>query len=147
MPFLFSMIQVREDLSRWTEGLTVEQLWARPHGLGPVGFHVRHIGGSCERLAVYIKGGELSPEQMAEMKAEMEPGASLEDLRRRLEEQFLMAEAVVKSLDPRSWTDARTVGRKALPTTVGGLVHHMAEHSQRHLGEVIVTSKIVRAAT
>ena len=56
MPFLFSMIQVREDLARWTEGLTVEQLWARPHALGPVGFHVRHIGGSCERLAVYING-------------------------------------------------------------------------------------------
>lgn len=147
MPFLFSMTQVREDLAQWTEGLTVEQLWARPHGLGPVGFHVRHIGGSVERLATYLRSEQLSEAQLAEMKAEKEPGATREELFRRLEEQMLWGEAIVKGLDPRSWSDARSVGRKALPTTVGGLVHHMAEHSQRHLGEVIVTSKIVRAMT
>jgi len=144
-PLVFSMTQVREDLAKWTEGLGTAQLWARPHELGSIGFHIRHIGGSVERLAIYLKGDRLSDAQLAEMKTEMDPGASRDELFKRFEEQVLFAEAVVKSLDPRTWNDARTVGRDLLPTTVGGLVHHMAEHSQRHLGEVIVTAKIVRA--
>lgn len=144
-PFLFSMIQVREDLARWTAPLTPEQLWARPHGIGSAGFHIRHIGGSVERLATYLKGAALTTQQLDDLKHEADPGAPLAELLARLEDQFLYAEAIVKALDPRTWTDARTVGRKALPTTVGGLVHHMAEHSQRHLGELIVTVKLVRA--
>lgn len=143
-PFLYSMIQVREDVARWTAGLTTVQLWERPLDVGPAGFHIRHIGGSVERLATYLKGASLTAEQLDELKRESEPGASLDQLLIRLEDQFLYAEAIVKSLDPRTWTDPRTVGRKALPTTVGGLVHHMAEHSQRHLGELIVTVKLLR---
>ena len=148
LPFLFSMQQVREDLAHWTEGLTVEQLWARPHGLGAVGFHARHIGGSTERLATYLKGESLTEEQFAAMRAEEKaPGIPRDELLRKVEDQLLFAEAVVKSLDPRTWPDPRTIGRKAFPTTVGGLVHHIAEHAQRHVGEVIVTAKIVRAGT
>jgi uncharacterized damage-inducible protein DinB len=144
-PFLYSMAQVREDLDRWTAGLTPDQLWARPRGLGAIGFHYRHVGGSTERLATYLSGHPLSEDQMREMKEESEPGVSLDELRTRFEERLLYAEAIVKALDPRTWHDARAVGRKALPTTVGGLVHHIAEHAQRHVGEIIVTAKIVRA--
>jgi hypothetical protein len=56
----------------------------------------------------------------------------------------LLAEAVVKAIDPRTWQDARAVGRKQLPTTVGGLITHIAEHTQRHVGEAIITAKLVR---
>jgi hypothetical protein len=144
-PFLYSMTQVREDLAHWTAGLTTAELWATPAGLGPIGFHIRHLGGATERLAAYLQGAALSDRQMREMNQEAQPGAALDELMRKLEDQFIYAEAVVKALDPRAWTDARTVGRKALPTTVGGLVHHIAEHAQRHLGEIIVTAKVVRA--
>lgn len=37
---------------------------------------------------------------------------------------------------------ARTVGKKKLPTTVGGLLVHVADHTQRHVGQAI-TTKIV----
>jgi uncharacterized damage-inducible protein DinB len=51
---------------------------------------------------------------------------------------------------PEAWlrgpiAAARTVGRHALPTNVIGLLFHLAEHTQRHTGQVITTAKIVRA--
>jgi uncharacterized damage-inducible protein DinB len=39
---------------------------------------------------------------------------------------------------------ARDVGRRGLPTTVGGLLVHCAEHTQRHMGQAITTAKFVR---
>jgi uncharacterized damage-inducible protein DinB len=52
------------------------------------------------------------------------------------------AEAVVRAMDPATLGDARTVGRKRLPTTVIGLLTHIAEHTQRHVGQAIVTAKL-----
>jgi hypothetical protein len=146
-PLLYSFTMVREDLTKWTAGMSTDELWARPMDLGPVGFHIRHIGGSSERLATYLKGEQLNESQMLEMKKEMEAGSSYDELFSRLEEQLLYVEAIVKALDPRTWNDARGVGRKSLPTTVGGLVTHIAEHAQRHVGEAIVTAKIVKGGT
>ena len=37
----------------------------------------------------------------------------------------------------------RSVGRKALPTTVGGLLVHCADHTQRHTGQAVTTAKLV----
>jgi hypothetical protein len=37
------------------------------------------------------------------------------------------------------------VGRAQLPTTVLGLLFHVAEHTQRHTGQLIATAKVVRA--
>jgi hypothetical protein len=39
---------------------------------------------------------------------------------------------------------ARAVGRAQLPSNVLGLLFHAAEHAQRHTGQVITTSKIIR---
>ena len=64
-PILFTFQQAREDLSRSTDGLTPERIWASPHGFASVGFHLRHIAGSTGRLMTYLQGGTLTPEQMA----------------------------------------------------------------------------------
>ena len=144
-PFLYAMTQVREDLKFWTDGLTTEEMWARPMGLGAIGFHIRHIGGSADRLMTYVEGGQLNEEQLAELKREMETGQSREELLEELDLRLLSAVAVVEALDPRTWFDPREVGRKRLPSTVGGLVTHIAEHSQRHVGAAIVTAKVVKA--
>jgi hypothetical protein len=144
-PFIHSMTQVREDLDSWTAGLTAAEMWARPLGLGAIGFHIRHIGGSADRLTTYLEGQPLSEKQLAELPREMDPGASRQELLEELELRLLRCEAVVEALDPRTWYEAREVGRKRLPSTVGGLVTHIAEHSQRHTGEVIVTAKLIKA--
>lgn len=146
-PLLFSFQQAREDLERWTEGLNTEQMWARPMDLGPVGFHVRHIGGAAERLMAYLEERELTPEQLGELKHEMDPGASREELLAQLHARLNAAEQVVRGVDPKQWTAPRHVGRKRLPTTVGGLITHIAEHTQRHVGETIVTAKVVRVTS
>jgi len=122
-------------------------MWATPLDLGPVGFHVRHIGGSVERLMVYLQGGQLSDAQMADLKSEMMPGASRDELMAQLDARFRAAEQTARGIDPGSWMEPRYVGRKQLPTTVGGLMTHIAEHTQRHVGEAIVTAKVVRATS
>src|SRR5579863_210332 len=79
-PLLYSFQMAREDLAQWTEGLTSAQIWATPHGFGSVGFHLRHIAGSTDRLMTYVEGKQLSETQMAALRAEKDPGASREML-------------------------------------------------------------------
>jgi uncharacterized damage-inducible protein DinB len=61
-------------------------------------------------------------------------------------ESFRRAEAVVRSLDPARLAEPREVGRKRLPTTVIGLLTHIAEHTLRHVGQAISAAKLARAA-
>lgn len=143
-PLLYSFQMAGEDLAKYTEGLTPEQIWATPHGFGSVGFHLRHIAGSTDRLMTYVEGGQLSEAQIAVMKAEKGPGASREMLLAGLDAAFEKAEAVARSLDPAHLADARGVGRKQLPTTVIGLLVHIAEHTQRHVGQAISAAKWAR---
>lgn len=145
-PVLYAFQQAREDLARHTEGLTPAQLWGRPHGLGPAGFHLRHIAGSVDRLMTYAQGRQLSGEQMAAVRSEMEPGAGREELLAGIDRAFAAAEAVIRSLDPAKLTEPREVGRKRLPSTVIGILGHIAEHTQRHTGQAISAAKLARAA-
>jgi hypothetical protein len=145
-PILYSFEQAREDLRRWTEGFSTEQLWAAPHGLAPVGFQIRHIGGSVERFMTYAIGEQLTAAQLAELKVEMLPGASLAELLDQMNEKLAAAEAVVLNIDPAHLAEPREVGRLRLPTTVAGLLTHIAEHTQRHVGQAIVTAKLASAS-
>ncbi len=140
-PILYSFQQAREDLARYTEPLTAEQLWASPHGFGSVGFHLRHIAGSTDRLMSYLQERPLSEEQLAFLKAEKNPGASRAELLADLDRVFREAETVIRSLDTFSLEEIRWVGRKRLSTTAGGLLVHIAEHTQRHVGQAISAAK------
>ena len=145
-PILYTFQQAREDLAKFTNGLTPAQIWARPHGFGSVGFHIRHIAGSTGRLMTYLQGRLLSPEQMEVLRAEERDGtAAAEALLAELDAAFRDAETVVRSLDPASLAEPRYVGRKRLPTTVIGLLTHIAEHTQRHVGQAISAAKWARA--
>jgi hypothetical protein len=143
-PLLYSFQQALEDLTKFTEGLTTEQMWLRPAGLASVGFQMRHIEGSTDRLLTYAQGQELSAEQMSALKSEMEPGATREELLERLRVRFREAEKVVRSIPVAALAERRAVGRKLLPTTLIGLIVHIAEHTQRHVGQAIVTAKLAR---
>jgi DinB superfamily len=143
-PLLYSFQQAREDLASFTEGMMPDQLWSRPFGLNPVGREIRHIGGSVDRLTTYLEGKQLSDIQLHELSSEFDPGAPREELLRELDRRLARAEEVVRSLDPKALTEARAVGRKRLPTTVIGLIVHIAEHTQRHVGQAINTAKAAR---
>ena len=140
-PVLFAFQQAREDLLRCTEPLSAAQLWATPHGFGSVGFHLRHIAGSTDRLMTYLLDRQLSREQFAALGKEKDPGAGREELLEEMDRVFHHAEGVVRSLDPARLREPRYVGRKRLPTTVIGLLTHIAEHTQRHVGQAITAAK------
>lgn len=143
-PILYSFQQAREDLARWTHGLTAAQLWTNPHGFGSVGFHLRHIAGSTDRLRTYVCSEPLTELQLAFLKSEHDPGASCEELLASIDQAFRRAEEVVRSLDPAKLREPRVVGRKRLPTTVIGLLVHIAGHTQRHVGQTISAAKWAR---
>ena len=143
-PVLRSFEQAREDLTRYSEGLTTKQIWARPHGFGSVGFHIRHITGSVDRLTTYLDGRSLTAEQLSTLKSEMEPGATRDELLADLEAGLRRAEQVIRRVDLSRLSDHRTVGRQQLPTTVIGLLVHIAEHTQRHVGQAISAAKLAR---
>jgi len=146
-PILFSFQQAREDLDRYTAPLTQAQLWATPHGFGSVAFHLRHIAGSTDRLMTYLQGRELTADQLAALAGEAETAAlSWEQLSAAVDQAFRAAEAAVRALDPSTLTEPRTVGRQHLPTTVAGLLTHIAEHTQRHVGQAISAAKLAQAS-
>jgi hypothetical protein len=141
-PTLHAFAQAREDLARWTDGLTDAEIWFRPQGLAPVGFQLRHIAGSIERLTTYLRGEQLTPEQLEAIPHEMDPGLGRSALLDAVNQALHQSEQVIRALDPAILGAPRSVGRKRLPTTVIGLVVHLAEHTQRHVGELIITAKL-----
>lgn len=143
MPVFFSFAQVREDLAKHAADLTDEQAW-RPVGRNSVGFHLRHIAGSVDRLTTYLAGSQLSASQLEYLKREHDPDLTLQELLDTLERALASSENVLSQLSPATMFDTRIVGRRALPTTVLGLTVHLAEHTQRHLGQLIVLAQIVR---
>jgi len=145
-PILYTFQQAREDLAKHTGPLTASQIWATPHGFGSVGFHIRHIAGSTGRLMTYLEGRELNAEQMSRLQAEEQSGVQGRDeLLSELDRAFVRAEAQVRALKPETLAEARAVGRKHLPTTVIGLLMHIAEHIQRHVGQAVSAAKLASA--
>lgn len=133
-----------EDAERWCGDLTGVEVNARPAGLPSIAFQLRHISGSADRLLTYAEGRALSQEQMAELAREAEGamphvllrefGRSMEGMRERVR-GFIGADLEAE----------RFVGRLRLSTTLGGLLVHVAEHTQRHVGQMVTTAKVVKA--
>src|SRR6266478_6472623 len=103
-PVLYAFQQAREDLAAHTDGLTVEQIWARPYNLAPLGFQLRHIAGSVDRLVTYLMGDALDEAQMAALRTETEPGESRQELLARVDSALAHAEARIRSIDPAALT-------------------------------------------
>ncbi len=132
-----------EDLVKWCGSLSDAELHARPFGAAPVAFHIRHVARSIDRLLTYAEGGSLSEEQMAKLRGELEPVSTREEVFAELHAALAEALARVRALAGTNLEERRAVGKKQLPTTVGGLLVHVADHTQRHVGQAITTAKIV----
>ncbi len=143
-PTLHALRQAQEDLRTHTSGLIDKQAWMRPFGVASLGFHLRHIAGSLDRLTTYLEGGALNQEQFVFLRSEPEAGAGLAELLGGVDEAIGRTSHVLRSLDVRTLRDPRSVGRQALPTTVIGLIVHLAEHTQRHVGQAITTCKLLK---
>ncbi len=142
---LHALELAREDLERWTIDLSDTEVNARPGGIAPVAFHLRHISRSMDRLLTYAEGAQLSGEQIAALKTELEPGATKKELFAELAAQLDDSAKRIRAFSPQELEQPRHVGKKQLPTTIGGLLVHVADHTQRHVGQAVTTAKIVMA--
>jgi uncharacterized damage-inducible protein DinB len=140
---LHALELAEEDLRRWCGSLSDEQVNARPGGLPSVAFHLRHIARSLDRLLTYAEGRDLSELQLARLKTEIDSGATRDALFLELSSALTNSMTRVRALDVSVFEQIRVVGRKQLPTTVAGLLVHVADHTQRHVGQAVTTAKIV----
>lgn len=134
-----------EDVARWCGRLSDTQLNARPAGIAPVAFHVRHIARSIDRLLTYAENRELSSEQVVALKTELDLGAMRSELLAEFTEVMARSAPRIRAFIPTRLEDARYVGKRKLPTTVGGLLIHVADHTQHHVGPAVTTAKIAMA--
>ena len=142
---LHALALADEDLKKWCSSLTEAELNARPHGLPSVAFQLRHIARSVDRLLTYAEGNALSAEQLTALKTESESVPSAQSLFDELFELLTDGAQRVRALAKSDLEQTRSVGKKALPTTLGGLLVHVADHTQRHVGQAITTAKILLA--
>ena len=144
MPAAHALAQARAELEN-LPALNLEELNARPGGAPSVGFHLHHIAGSLDRLLTYARGGELDAAQFDFLKRETagnyDPAA---DLVRKAVEKINHALGELKNAAPETLFEKRYVGREKLETNVFGLLFHLAEHTARHVGQVVTTAKIVK---
>ena len=134
-----------DDLSKWTEGLSDAEVHAEPLGLTSVAFHLRHIARSTDRLLSYAEGKQLSLEQLAALKGEQVGEETLAALLAEVEASFSNAAERVRVLATANLDTFRGVGRKQLPTSIGGALIHVGDHTQRHVGQVVTTAKVLKA--
>jgi uncharacterized damage-inducible protein DinB len=147
-PAAHALVQAREDLARVGSGLTTAQLWLQPNAAASVGYHLRHLAGSLDRLLTYARGQQLNERQLAALKSESDPNAPRHDLPVLVNEALRAIDAAIeqiRSTRREELLESREVGRARLPSTVLGLLTHAAEHTTRHIGQAITTAKIVSA--
>lgn len=147
-PVAHSLLQCREEMVAHVTGLTADQIWARPGGAASIGFHARHAAGSLDRLLTYARGEALSPAQLTFLHDEHTPDTA-PDISACLIAAFHatveQALAQLRTTSEGTLLEGRPVGRAHLPSTVAGLLFHAAEHTQRHLGQIATTARIVRS--
>jgi hypothetical protein len=133
-----------DDLTKWTAGLTDAEVRSAPLGLTPVAFHLRHIAHSTDRILTYAEGNQLTQEQLAALKAESSGEESLAELLAGVEISFSNAAERIRTLATADLNTPRFVGRRQLPTSIGGALIHVADHTQRHVGQVVTTAKVLK---
>lgn len=145
-PVAHALVQATEEVERAIASFNNIYLWDRPHGMASVGFHLQHLSGVLDRLFTYARGESLSTLQLKALQQEgfaPAPSATATELADAFREQVQRSLKQLQETDEKRLTEHRGVGRQQLPSTVLGLLFHAAEHTQRHVGQLLVTAKVV----
>jgi len=140
---LHAIALAEEDIARWGATLTDEEIHAEPYGLTPYAYHVRHIAHSLDRLLTYAEGRPLDVIQRAALGVELEPGITHAALMAEFHAALPEAASRIMALPLDQLEQPRFVGAKRLEVTLGGLLVHLADHTQRHAGQAVVTAKLL----
>jgi uncharacterized damage-inducible protein DinB len=143
-PVAHALLQAREEVDSIVGDFPAQKLWNRPAGVASVGFHLQHLTGVVDRLFTYARGERLNEDQARVLAAEgtPDPRIATEDLVAGFHRQVDRALDQLRRTDEATLTDYRNVGRAQLPSTVLGLLVHAAEHTQRHVGQLLVTVRV-----
>ena len=145
-PAAHAVMQALEEVKTNMTDFPQELLWVKPAGVASVAFHLQHMAGVLDRLSTYARKEMLSPGQMNWLQAEgKETTITVETLLANLKHNVQLYLQQLANTNEATLTEPRTIGRKALPTTHLGLLFHAAEHTQRHLGQLLVTARVVKA--
>ena len=148
-PVAHALLQAREELIIMMQFFPDSLLWQRPAGVASAGFHLQHLAGVLDRVFTYARAETLTAAQLEQLTAEdVSPQSTVTviELVSRFNNQVDKAIEQLKNTDEKTLAEFRGVGRKMLPSTVIGLLVHGAEHTMRHLGQLIVTVKFLKHA-
>lgn len=145
-PVAHALFQAQEELHEYLSDFPNNLLWQRPADVASVAFHLQHLTGVLDRIFTYARGEYLSEIQMHNLNAEgiEKTEITVQQLIEDFDKQVERAIFQLKNTDEATLTKVRGVGRAKIPSTVIGLLFHAAEHTTRHLGQLLVTSKVVK---
>ena len=145
-PVAHALLQAQEELHEYINDFSDSLLWQRPADVASVAFHLQHLTGVLDRIFTYARGEALTETQMQALKAEgiENPEINVQQLVEAFNQQVEKAINQLKSTNEATLIEVRYVGRAKIPSTVIGLLFHAAEHTTRHLGQLLVTSKIAK---
>ena len=145
-PVAHSLMQSKLEVKKYMLNFPEELLWKKPAGRASVGFHLQHLCGVLDRLLTYAEAKNLSETQLNYLKNEGVPNSAflsnflIEEFNKKVDEVM----GKLKNIPEASLTEFRGVGRKQLPSTVIGLLFHAAEHTQRHIGQLLVSVSVLK---
>ena len=147
-PLAHALLQARAEVQAALANFPDDLLEVRPAGVASVGFHLRHLSGVLDRMQTYARHEPLSKLQFAYLSAEKD-GLTPPDTTAGLVQQFQEAVeqmlVTLRATPEAMLSEFRPVGRQALPSTVMGLLTHAAEHTTRHVGQLLVTARVAQA--
>jgi uncharacterized damage-inducible protein DinB len=147
-PIAHALLQAREELNDLMIDFPDELLWEKVAGMASPGFHLQHLTGVLDRLFTYARGEALTEQQLNYLSAEGKPTTKIYTVAELVNAFNIRVDLSLKQLsetNEATLTDFRGVGRAQLPSTVIGLYTHSAEHTMRHLGQLIVTVRVLKS--
>ena len=146
-PVAHALLQACEEVHDIMEGFPEKLLWEKPAGVASPAFHLQHLTGVVDRLFTYARKESLTKDQLYSLSIEgkqQETPSTMSQLINQFNKQVDAAINELSTVNVTTLTDARGVGRKQIPTTLIGLYFHAAEHSMRHVGQLLVTVRILK---
>ncbi len=147
-PIVFTLMQAREDVNEMMFAVPDRLLYEKPGGAASPAFHLQHLTGVLDRMFAYAEGKQLTGNQLEWLNEEgksQDKNYTVRDLVELFNQQIKTSLEKLKNINITTLTEPRVVGRKQLPSTVFGLLFHAAEHTQRHVGQLLVTVKVLEA--
>ena len=148
-PVAHALLQAKEELYEMMHNFPEDLLWERPGGVACPAFHLQHLTGVLDRLFTYAKEQALTDEQLYSLSIEGNKEKCTVNLSTMLElfdKQVDLSLSELSKTAIDTLTDKREIGRQKIPTTLIGLYVHAAEHTMRHIGQLLVTVRVIRTS-